>query len=239
MSHTSAHSFSGSPILPEFLRGLKASVPVLLGFIPFGLVLGTQASEKGLSPVEAGLLTGLNFGGGSEFLVIGLWTWPLTIPLLVALTFLINSRHILMGAALAPSLRHLPRRKVLPALFLMCDESWALGLRDARQRGDVMSLPFYMGLALGLYASWPSSVAIGAYIGPILGDIRHYGFDMAFPAVFLVMLAGMWKGFKPAIPWLGSLIVGALTYQLLPGPWYVPLGAAAGLVIAYVMAPAE
>ena len=39
----------------------------------------------------------------------------------VAITFLINSRHLLMGAALAPHLKHLPKRRALPALFLICD----------------------------------------------------------------------------------------------------------------------
>src|SRR3712207_4535442 len=42
-----------------------------------------------------------------------------------AITFLINGRHLLMGAALTPHLKHLPKRKPLPALFLMCDESGA------------------------------------------------------------------------------------------------------------------
>lgn len=51
----------------ELVRGAKAALPVLLGFIPFALVLGAQASHKGLSAYEVALMTGLNFGGGSEF----------------------------------------------------------------------------------------------------------------------------------------------------------------------------
>lgn len=220
----------------EFWRGLRVSVPVLLGFIPFGLLLGSQAAMKDWSALEISLLTGLNFAGGSEFPVVQLWTWPPTIPLLLGLTFLINSRHILMSAALAPTMAHLPRRKVLPALALMCDESWALGLDDARKRGGVLSLPFYYGLAIGLYLSWPSSAAIGAFIGPSLGDVTQYGFHMAFPAVFLVMLAGMWQGVSAARPWLISLVVGAGTYLLVPGAWYVPAGAISGIVAAYFWA---
>lgn len=220
----------------EFFRGLRVSIPVLLGFIPFALVLGSQAAEKGISALEIALMTGLNFAGGSEFTVVDLWTWPPTIPLIVALTLLVNSRHILMGAALAPTMRHLPLRKVLPAMALMCDESWALGLDDARKRNGVLSLPFYIGLSLGLYLSWPSSAAIGALIGPVLGDITRFGFDMAFPAVFLVMLSGMWQGVATARPWLVSLVVGAGTYLLVPGAWYVPAGALSGIIAAYIWA---
>ncbi|TIP99810.1 MAG: branched-chain amino acid ABC transporter permease, partial [Mesorhizobium sp.] len=48
-------------------RGLQASFPVMLGFIPFALVLGSQAAQKGFTALEVPLMTGLNFGGGSEF----------------------------------------------------------------------------------------------------------------------------------------------------------------------------
>lgn len=220
-------------------RGLAASVPVMIGFIPFALVLGAQAVQKGLSPVEVPLMTGLNFGGGSEFAAIELWTSPPHVLLIVAITFLINSRHILMGATLAPLLRHLPKRKVFPALFFMCDESWAMGLSDARQRAatdhsNPFSLSYYLGVSAGLYLTWIVFTAVGALLGPMIDNIEAYGFDMAFPAVFLVLLRGMWKGMKPARPWLVSLIVAALTYLFIPGGWYVATGALSGLVAAFI-----
>lgn len=140
----------------EFIRGIKTALPVMLGFIPFGLVLGAQATQKGFSVLEVPLMTGINFGGGSEFAAVELWTSPPHIFVIVLITFLINSRHLLMGAVLSPYLSHLPRKKVLAALFFMCDESWALGLNDAVSRkpdGNIrgFSLPFYMGAALTLY----------------------------------------------------------------------------------------
>ena len=47
----------------EFIRGIKTALPVMLGFIPFGLVLGAQATQKGFSVLEVPLMTGINFGG--------------------------------------------------------------------------------------------------------------------------------------------------------------------------------
>ncbi len=180
----------------EIKRGLKGALPMMLCFVPFGLLLGAQASKKGFSVVEVPLMTGLNFGGGSEFAAVGLWTSSPLVVLMVAMTFLINSRHLLMGATLAPYLKHLPKRRVLPALFLMCDESWAMGLSDARHRAAAghevgFSLPYYLAVATGLYLTWIVSTAIGAALGPAMGDVKVYGFDMAFPAVFLVLLRGM------------------------------------------------
>ena len=223
----------------EFSRGLRTSIPVMLGFVPFALVLGSQAAQKELNALEVPLLTGLNFAGGSEFAAVELWTSPPAILLIVAVTLLVNSRHILMGAALAPMLRHLPKRQAMAALFLMCDESWAIGMDDARKHGGRLSLPFYFGVAVPLYLTWIVFTAIGALIGPALGDITRYGFDMAFPAVFLVMLAGMWKGPVAARPWIVSLIVAGATYHFIPGAWYVPAGAISGVLAAYLWAKPE
>lgn len=126
-----AQSLNDSSDFVEFKRGLKMSIPMLLGIIPFALVLGTQATQKGFSLLEIPLLTGLNFAGGSEFAILEVWTNPPHIFVLMFITFLVNSRHLLMGASLVPYLKHLPNKKVLPALFFMCDESWAMGLANA------------------------------------------------------------------------------------------------------------
>ncbi|TIO90317.1 MAG: branched-chain amino acid ABC transporter permease, partial [Mesorhizobium sp.] len=78
----------------------------------------------------------------------------------------------LMGAALAPFLRHLPKRKALPALFLMCDESFALGLDDAKRRAasglrPAFSLAYYAGTALPFYLAWVIFTTCGAALGPV------------------------------------------------------------------------
>ena len=53
----------------------------------------------------------------SEFAAVNLWANPLPIMLIATVTFMINSRHILMGAAIAPYMRDMPLKKAMPALF--------------------------------------------------------------------------------------------------------------------------
>ena len=74
--------------------------------------------------------------------------------------------------------------------------------------------------------------ATGAALGPAIGDMERFGFDMAFTAVFLVLLKGMWKGVRASRPWLVSLVASASAYLLLPGAWHVAIGALAGLAAA-------
>lgn len=225
----------------EFKRGIIEALPVLLGLIAYGLVLGAQASRRGLRFLEVPLMTGSNYAGGSEFAAISLWASPPPLLLIVAMTLLINCRHLVMGAALTPFIKEYPRWKVFIILFFMSDESWALGYSDTLKRAKVgqprpFSLGYYAGCAAIIYSGWVASTTLGAAIGPGLGDIDTYGFDLAFPAVFLVILAGMYKSLRGARPWLVSLVVAALTYLLVPGAWYVISGTVAGLGAAFFWA---
>ena len=159
----------------EFRRGLVRAVPMMLGFIPFGLVLGAQAAHKGFSPLAIASLCALNFAGGSEFVAIDLWRSPLPFLAIVSATLLVNSRHILMGAAFTNYMNCIPLPKALIALFFMCDETWALGIEDAQHRREQvpdagLSLWFYAGTCVCLYLTWVGSTALGAAIGPVLGN---------------------------------------------------------------------
>ena len=90
----------------EFKRGAKDCIPIMIGIVPFGLILGAQAGQKGMSVLETTLMMGLNFAGGSEFAAVSLWQSPLPVLLIIGTTFLINSRHILMGVAFIPFVRY-------------------------------------------------------------------------------------------------------------------------------------
>jgi hypothetical protein len=63
--------------------------------------------------------------------------------------------------------------------------------------------------------------ALGALVGPHLGNIKTYGFAMAFPAVFLVLMRGMWRGIRAARPWLVSLLVASIVHLTVPGAWFI------------------
>ncbi|WP_395396847.1 AzlC family ABC transporter permease [Novosphingobium sp. BL-8A] len=243
-AHTIPLNSASQTWAAEARRASKAGIPVLMALIPLAMVLGAQAHQKGLSLVEVTLMTGLNYAGGSEFAAIGLWNSPLPVLLIVVMTFLVNSRHLLMGAALAPYIRHLPRKVVYPALFFMVDESWAFSLLDARSReaqGETpaFSLPFYATLGAMFWVSWFSFATLGAILGPIIGDLGRWGFDMAFPAVFLMLIRGMWNTARAARPWMVSLVAASGVHLCVPGAWYVPAGAVAGLIAAWFWAGEE
>lgn len=107
---------------------------MLIGLLPWALILGMQGGQKGMARLEMLLMTGMNFAGGSEFATVNLWAEPLPILLIATITFMINSRHILMGAALATHLKGIPLKKAAPALFFMYDESRAMAFSEIQKR---------------------------------------------------------------------------------------------------------
>lgn len=220
--------------LREFREGLRTILPLLLAVLPIGFVFGTVATGNGLSPLEAVLMSALVFAGGSQFVAMDLWTHPASWSALGFAALLVNLRHMLMGASLQRSLGGFRMWQKLPALMIMADENWALAESQARRRP--LTPAFYFGLSLPFYCSWVLASLGGALFGTLLGDVAVYGLDFAFPAVFIVLLMGFWKGRETGLILMASAIAALSVHSLVPGAWYIAAGALAGLVVA-VAAP--
>lgn len=119
-----------------------------------------------------------------------------------------------------------PWRVSCPLLFLLVDESWALTL-GALSKG-LADLGFMLGSGLLLWLTWISSTCTGRLLGAAIPDPRAFGLDFAFTAVFLALLAGLWKG-KDALPaWFVAALTALAVHAVLPGKWHIVAGGFAG-----------
>src|SRR5258707_4919342 len=110
----------------EFWAGAWAEVPILFGAAPFGLIYGVLASGAGLPPALALAMSSVVFAGSAQFIAAGLIGAGVPGPLLVLTTFVVNLRHMLYSASLAPYLRRLsPAWKWILA-YLLTDEAYAV-----------------------------------------------------------------------------------------------------------------
>ena len=226
----------------KFARGFRAAMPMMLGFIPISLILGATASQAGLSPLAISLMAGINFAGGSEFAALALWSAVPPVLAIILTTWLINSRHIMLSAALTPYVAKLPLSEALPVFFIMCDETWALSMQDITLRrkagysdDEAFSLPFYLGAGLTLWANWWACAFVGAAAGAGLGDMSEWGIGMAFPVIFIAILASMWPGTKKCLPWAVSAAAAGLSSLVWSSGVSVAVGSLAGLLVAWVL----
>ncbi len=214
----------------EFRKGFRSILPLSVAVVPIGLVFGAVAATKGLSALEAMVMSALVFAGGSQFVAMDLWSHPASIVALGLAALLVNVRHVLMGASIS---RHMEgfslRQKIISMLFL-ADEIWAVSEFHARDHR--LTPVWFFGAALPFYAAWVLSGLVGALLGGFVGDPAVIAMDFVFPAVFVILIAGFWRGPRTGLILVGSGSSALLVHQLLPGVWYILAGALGGVAVA-------
>ncbi|MCS6825604.1 MAG: AzlC family ABC transporter permease, partial [Caldilinea sp.] len=79
----------------EFWRGVRATFPLVVGAIPFGIIFGALAVNSGLSATAAAAMSAFVFAGSSQFIAAGLVGGGAGVLLIVMTTFVVNLRHAL------------------------------------------------------------------------------------------------------------------------------------------------
>jgi 4-azaleucine resistance transporter AzlC len=212
------------------LLGAKRAIPLAISVFAVGIVFGVLARQAKLSVVDALLMSGLVYAGASQFVALSLWTAiPFPVTTIILTTFIVNMRHLLMGASLRPWFAKLSPWKIYTSVFFMVDESWALTMSEFANGGR--DAGFLFGSGFMLYLAWVSSAIIGRTAGAWIQNPAQWGLDFAFTAVFIALLAGMWKGKSNLLPWAVAAVVAVAAAHWLPGKWYILLGGVAGSVV--------
>ena len=210
--------------MKDLKRGMLITLPLAPGVIAFGLLYGVMARQAGFRPWEAWGMSLLVHAGSAQFIALEMWGVAHAGAIILT-TLVVNLRHLLMGASIAPHLRSLPAwRRALLALW-MSDESFALAIAEY-ERGSG-SAWYFLGANAGIYLVWTTSGLLGALLGSAVPDPGRYGLDLVFPLSFLGLLAVFLKDRKSLGVALGAGGLALLSARFLPNKWYV---IAAGLL---------
>ncbi len=175
------------PASSEVARGVKLALPIVLGFVPVAFAFGVLARKAGLSEWNTVLMSILVFAGSAQLIGVGMLGAGAS-PLSVVLTcFVVNLRHLLMSAALAPYLGRWPRLQVALMAFELTDESFAVHV--ARFAGGDVSKAATFAVNATTHVSWVAGSLVGALASGLVADVRPLGLDFALPAMFAALLA--------------------------------------------------
>ena len=171
----------------SFIAGVITAAPIVLGFIPIGIAFGVLANKAGLSDTNTMLLSIVVYAGSSQFIAVGLIEMNAPAISIVLTTFIVNLRHLLMSAALAPYLGRWRRKELAAFAFHLTDETFAL--HSLRFPAGVPPKAEVFGTNATVQAAWVIGTWLGISLGGLIGEVEPWGLDYALPAMFVALLA--------------------------------------------------
>jgi 4-azaleucine resistance transporter AzlC len=170
------------------MRGIQRALPIVLGYVPIGFAYGVLAGKSGLSETNILLMSLIVFAGSAQFIAVGLFASGTGPAAIILTTFVVNLRHMLMAAALAPYLDGWKRRYLAFFSYQLTDETFALhssravDLKECREEA--------LSLNMTAQFSWVMGTGFGIVASGLIGDVKPLGLDYALAAMFIGLLVG-------------------------------------------------
>lgn len=173
--------------LSTFIAGLRAGLPIAIGYLPIALTFGLLARSAGVPGTIAVMMSLLVFAGASQFVavnLIALGTHPWEI---VLTTFVVNLRHFLMTASLS--------QRLAPGLSTGWRSLLAFGITDETfsvasiQSDYYLERYFLLGLNIVAFLSWVSGTWAGVFLAGGMPTALQASMGIALYAMFIGLLA--------------------------------------------------
>ena len=221
------------PVLQAARRRLLIDgLGIIISAAGFGFVYGLSARTAGhFSPVEAVAMSLIAFGGAAQFAAIGYVASGLAWPAIALLTFLLNARHVLYSAALAPWFRGRSFAERAVAAHLLTDESFALAVAHFRRVGRYDAIGYWYPAIVTTLIPWNVATFAGVMLGDAVVEPSRFGIDVIFPAAMAGLAVGLLTGRREIAAALAGAAIGVAA-SLAVGP---TIGIIAGGILGPVV----
>jgi 4-azaleucine resistance transporter AzlC len=215
----------------HLVAGVRAELPLLIGVMPFGLVYGVLALEAGMPAEIAQALSSVIFAGSSQLVMVQMVAAGAPAAMLVVAVFVVNLRHALYSASIAPYLQGVSRAWRLALSYLLTDEAYAVAIARFRS-GDGRGRRWYLaGAGLTLWLGWQLSTWAGIVLGAQVP--QGWSLEFALPLTFIAMLVPMVEDRSAVATGLVSGLVAVAAHGL-PLRLGLIAAAAAGILAGVV-----
>jgi 4-azaleucine resistance transporter AzlC len=168
----------------EFKDGIKAGIPIFMGYFPISLTFGLIAKATGLPGFLAVLMSLTNFTGATQFIGVKMLAQGIGIGNIVLTTFMINARYLLMSFCFANKLKGVLSDKEKPLLaFGVTDEVFVVSMTKEK-----LETSFTFGAQLISYSGWVLGTLTGVMIADILPASIINSIGIAIYIMFLGLL---------------------------------------------------
>lgn len=197
----------------EFFAGARTTLPILLGVFPSGMLYGVLALQAGLSVMTSQGMSSVVFAGSSQFMILQLLIAGAPAVVIVLTAFVVNLRHALYSASIAPYLKHLSTWWKILLGYLLVDEAYSIGIARFMQDDDSPHKKwFQFGSGLSLWICWQTSTAMGIFFGQRVSS--DWSLDFALPLTFIALVVPMIKDRAGVAAALTGGVVSVLAFGL-------------------------
>ena len=145
----------------------------------------------------------------------------------------VNLRHMLYSASLAPYLHDLSLRWKALLSYLLTDEAYAPTIIKYEREGiKPFSHWFLLGAGFSLWFTWQVSTALGIFLGTAIPE--DWPLDFALPLTFIAMVVPILKN-RPMVASALSAGVVALFAFSLPYKLGIILAALTGILVGTIL----
>ncbi len=186
-----------------FRAAFPHTIPIFAGFWFLGMTYGIYMNVSGFSFWYPMLMSLFIFAGSMEFVAVNLLLGAFDPLQALAMTLMINARHLFYGISMLDRYRGQGWKKIY-LIFGMCDESFSINY-TAEIPEDVDSGWFMLFVTLLNHFYW----FFGTTLGGVFGSFIHFnteGLDFVMTAMFVVIFLEQWMKEKKHI----SAVVGIL-----------------------------
>jgi 4-azaleucine resistance transporter AzlC len=198
--------------------GLLASGPVCLGYIPIGIAFGVLSQQAGFTPLETGIMSLLVFAGSSQFIAVSMFSAGAGAVSVIATTFVVNLRHLLMSSSLSLFLGRFEKKKLFAFAYGITDESFAVNISKFKNGDWDINRALVVNYSSNIM--WILSTVAGGYGGQFIKP-HSFGMDYALTAMFICLLVFQLKGRIYVFTALVAGISAVLLSLCIPGNSYI------------------
>lgn len=220
----------------EILCGVRDELPILVGVVPFGLIYGVSAVGAHIPAAMAQAMSSVIFAGSAQFVTAQLVGAGLPALVIIVTGVVVNLRHLLYSASIAPYTRHLNRFWKVVLAYLLTDEAYAVAITHYRT-DDAAAEPasahpyrhwYFLGAGLALWSSWQVSTAVGVFLGANVPPT--WSLDFTLPLTFIALVVPTLKD-RPGVA--AALAAGLVAILAVPLPLKsgIIVATLAGLVV--------
>lgn len=210
--------------MKDFTRGIKAGVPIGLGYFSVSFTFGIIAVSYGFTWWQALVISMTTVTSAGQFAGIGMMLEPGQYIAMLISQLTINVRYSFMSISLSQKVESRFRgiyRWLLA--FFMTDEIFAVASAE-----EEVKRSFFAGLAVVPYVGWTLGTLFGAVLGNVLPQRLMSALGLAIYGMFVAIVVPEMKRQKPVV-WVVMLaLVGSCLFRYVP----VLSGISSGLAIS-------